>query len=61
MTRPPVETAAGSRDAAFPRSWGTPPADEERRHAWVLEHARRAVETRRNRRLIDLRRDDPAS
>ena len=64
MTRP-IETAAGSRESVFPRSWGPPPVDEEQRAAWVLEHARRAVETapgrdavRRNRRLLDLRRDD---
>jgi hypothetical protein len=33
----------GSRrvlSSVFPKRWGAPPLDDERRHAWIAKHAR---------------------
>lgn len=50
----PAETSGGKDEGAivrgtFPKQWGTPPADEQQRHAWILRHAARAAEARKVR------------
>lgn len=38
----------------FPKSWGTPPLDDEERRAWILQHAR-AEEALRPQRELERR------
>ncbi|MDA0637068.1 hypothetical protein OUY22_27005 [Nonomuraea sp. MCN248] len=54
-----TEKADASRRMAlarmFPKSWGTPPFNDEERHAWILKHARAEAAMNPHRELA--RRD----
>jgi hypothetical protein len=54
----PVEHSVDER-CPFPREWGTPPAEVERRSAWAVANIRRERRAAMLRRLVDLVAEAP--
>lgn len=52
---PQLATRTRPRSRTFPESWGPVPADEETRHAWILEHATAAAGPAAARRQLERR------